>query len=79
MGLDGIHPRIMRELAEELNNLSPLFIISSGSPRRSGGPRQVEVNQCETHSQEVLEGGAREWQACQPDLNAWQGYGADLH
>ncbi|KAJ7415111.1 hypothetical protein BTVI_39409 [Pitangus sulphuratus] len=65
MGPDGIHPRVMRELAEEI--AKPLSIIYQQSwltgevPNPRKGP----------------EGGPGKLQACQPDLSAWQGYGAD--
>ena len=71
MGLDGVHPRVLRELAEEL--AKPLSIIY----QQLWPTRRLEVSQCDAHLQEGQEGGSGELQACQPDLGAGEGHGAD--
>jgi len=62
MELDGIHPRVLRELAEEL--AKPLHHLSAVLANR-GGPKRLEACQCKAHLQEGPEGGAGELQACQ--------------
>jgi len=64
LGLDGIHPRVLREVAEEL--AKPLSIIYQQSCLIGKVPGDYEG----------LEGGSWELQACQPDLAAGEGYGA---
>ncbi|GAB0177258.1 mitochondrial enolase superfamily member 1 [Grus japonensis] len=61
MGPDGIHPGVLRELAEVLTE--PLSIIYQ-QPWLTG-----EVSKCDTHLQEGPEGGPGELQACQSDLS----------
>lgn len=76
MELNGIHPRVMRELAEELIKLLSIIHLSS-VVANWGGPRQLEAGQCDAHLQEMLEGGSRELQVWQPDHSTQQGDGAD--
>ena len=71
MGLDGIHPRILRELAEEL--AKPLSIIYQQSWSTGEVPDDWKL----ALLQEGSEGGAGELQACQPDLGVRKGHGAD--
>ena len=42
-----------------------------------GGPSWVAVSECDAHLQEGQEGGSGEVQACQSDLSAGEGCGAD--
>jgi len=74
MGPNGIHPSVLRELAEVLTK--PFSIIY----QQSWITRQVPVDWTlarDAHLQERLKGGSGELQACQSDLGAWEGYGAD--
>jgi len=68
MGLDGIHPRVLRELVEEL--AKALSIIYQQSRLTGEVP-----DDCNTHLQEGPEGGSRDLQACQPDLGAGEDCG----
>jgi len=42
-----------------------------------GGPSGLKISKCDILLQEGLEGGSWELQACQSDLSAGEGYGAD--
>ncbi|KAK4806516.1 hypothetical protein QYF61_021352 [Mycteria americana] len=66
MGPDGIHPRVLRELVEVLTK--PLSILSQQS---------WLTGKCGANLEEGPEGESRELQACQSDLSAGEGYGAD--
>lgn len=56
MGMDGIHPGILRDLAEELPK--PFSVIYQR-------PWWLEVSKCDTYKQAGLEGGATGLSQCQ--------------
>ena len=62
MGPDEIHPRLLRELAEEI--AEPLSIIYQRSLLTGEVPGRLEACQCDSHLQEGLQGGSGELQAC---------------
>ncbi|GAB0210105.1 hypothetical protein GRJ2_003476300 [Grus japonensis] len=74
MGPDGIHLRVLRELAEEL--AKPLSIIYQQSWLTGEVPDNWKVANIDVHLQEGPERGSRELQACQPDLSTGEDYGA---
>lgn len=74
MGLDGIHPRILREL---VGATTKPFHSLSLVLAHWGSPRQLEIGQCDSQPQERLEGGSRELETCQPDISAREGYGTN--
>ncbi|KAK4824370.1 hypothetical protein QYF61_014030 [Mycteria americana] len=53
MGLDGIHPRVLRELAEVLTTFNPLSAVLANR----GGPTGLEFSKCDAHLQEWLDLG----------------------
>lgn len=68
MGLDGIHPRLLRKLLEGLTKpFSVIYQANQGRPR-------LEVSQYDTHQQGGSEGESEEIQACQPDLGDRKGF-----
>ncbi|KAK4823249.1 hypothetical protein QYF61_000216 [Mycteria americana] len=77
MGLDGIHPRVLRELVGEL--IKSLSIIYRQFWLTGEVPDDGKLCQCDAHLQEGPEGGSRELQACQPDLGTRENYGAVHH
>ncbi|GAB0179916.1 mitochondrial enolase superfamily member 1 [Grus japonensis] len=68
MGPDGIHPGVLRELAEVLTK--PLSIISQQSWLTREVPVDWRLANMTAHLQEGLEGGSGELQACPSDLGA---------
>ncbi|GAB0179914.1 mitochondrial enolase superfamily member 1 [Grus japonensis] len=66
MGPDGIHPGVLRELAEVLTK--PLSIISQQSWLTREVPVDWRLANMTAHLQEGLEGGSGELQACPSDL-----------
>lgn len=75
VGPNGVNPRVMRELAEELIKL--LFIICHQSWLTREVSDDWNFIKYDTHPQEEPKGKSRKVQACQPDFSAWQGYGTD--
>jgi len=83
MGPDGIHLRVLRELAEMFTK--PLIIICQQfwSTRKvlrtqtTGGPRHLETCKCDAHLQVEFEGESRELQVCNPDLSTGESFRAD--
>lgn len=75
LGPDGIHSRILKELAKVL--AKPLSIIY----QQSWIVRDISVDRkfskSDTHLQERPEGGFRELQACQSNLSSREGHGAN--
>jgi len=68
MGPNGMHPRVLRELADVIAEpLSTIFVLED---RR--GARGWEENQCHSSYQKGQEGGPRELQAGQPHLHPWK-------
>lgn len=68
MELDGILPRVLRELVK---------VLTKTHHHDQGCPSFLQVSKCGGHIQEQSEGAFREIQACQSDLDAKEGHGAD--
>jgi len=74
MGLDGMHTRVLRELADVI--AEPLSIIFERSWRTGEVPEGLEKGPCHSNLQKGHEGGSRELQAGQPHLHPGKGDGA---
>ncbi|KAK4822645.1 hypothetical protein QYF61_018597 [Mycteria americana] len=74
MGPDGIHSRVLKELADVLTK--PLSIIYQQSSLTGEVPADWRLAN-DTHLQEGPEGQPAELQACQPDLGTGEADGAD--
>ncbi|GAB0179547.1 mitochondrial enolase superfamily member 1 [Grus japonensis] len=75
MELDGIHPRALRELAEVLTK--PFSIIYQQSWLNREVPVDWKLANVTPNYKKGCEENLREVQACQSDVSAGEGYGAD--
>ncbi|PKU39023.1 rna-directed dna polymerase from mobile element hypothetical protein [Limosa lapponica baueri] len=71
MGLDWIHPRVLRELADVLTK--PFSIIYQQSQQTG----EVPFDWCLATHKKGQKDDLGELQACQSDLGAWKSHGAD--
>jgi len=74
MGPDGIHPRVLRELAEELSK--PLSIIDQQFWLTGEVPDDWRIANVTVIYKKCRKEDLGNPQACQPDLGARQDYGA---